>query len=463
MSTSSISSHQPLQPLTPLILVADDDDISRAMFYEALSQVGYRVIQASNGQECLTAYLRYSPDLVLLDLEMPGMNGFQCCQKLQSLISNAPASVIIVSAFTNPESMEQAFAVGATDYLTKPILWPLLKQRVQYVLQTRQTIANLKRQLQQEQSTALALETQLQEQADEHIQFYQTVQAQVGQLEHLNQLKDELLNTVSHELRSPLSNMSLAIQMLEKHLELILNQTETLLSSRLELQKVLSYLKVLRDQCQREIYLVNNLLDLQHLETGKQPLFPELLDLSEWLPSVMAPFLQRANERQQSLQIQAASKLPFIKTDPLLLERILTELLMNACKYAPPQATITVSVQEGMISCCPAGALSFCRTIQICVSNTGVEIPVEALSQIFDPFYRVPKSDRWKQGGSGLGLALVQKMVQHLQGTVQVCSAPDLTQFTIELPLALNGNETDFAIAEPASIKTYKPVVRESV
>lgn len=416
----------------PLILITDDDDISRAMVYETLRQLGYQVIQASSGQECLDAYLRYSPDLVLLDLEMPGMNGFQCCQRLRSLAQDVPTPVLIMSASIQPEAMEQAFAVGATDYLTKPLNWPILKQRVQYTLQTQQTIAELKRQLQREQAISITLENQLQAQAAQHNKLYQAAQAKTAELEHLNQIKDSLLNTVSHELRSPLTNMSLAAEMLERHLQFLFNQAGTMVSTDLDLQKVLSYLKILRDQCQREIYLVNNLLDLKHLDLGEHPLLPETLNLADWLASIVELFGQRTRERQQILQIQIAADLPAFKTDPLLLERILTELLTNACKYTPSGATITVVAQEVTIPRSEENLSS--PEIQIRVSNTGVEIPAEALPRIFDPFYRIPKSDRWKQGGSGLGLALVQKMVQQLQGTVQVSSTNNLTEFVVELP-----------------------------
>lgn len=461
MSTFQTHLNQPLESSAPLILVTDDDDIMRTMVYETLIQLGYRVIQASSGQDCLKAYLHYSPDLVLLDLEMPEMNGIQCCQELRSLTKNDLSPILIMSASTHPEAMEQAFAAGATDYLTKPISWPIFKQRVQQALQTKQTIADLERQLQQERSISIALKTQLREQTAQHIQLYQSAQAQTARLERLNQLKDSLLNTASHELRSPLTNMSLAIQMLEQQLQCILHQAETLISPRLNLHKVFAYLKILRDQCQREIHLINNLLDLKHLEAGEHPLFPELFDLPAWLPSVMGSFAQRVSERQQILQIQIAPDLPSIKTDPSLLERILTELLTNACKYTPPNATITVTAQKVITPSSEEKESS--SFVQICVSNTGVEIPVEALSRIFDPFYRVPKGDRWKQGGSGLGLTLVQKMAQRLQGTIQVSSANSVTQFIVELPFTLDENESGCAIVEPTSIKTHKPAVKENV
>lgn len=106
------------------------------------------------------------------------------------------------------------------------------------------------------------------------------------------------------------------------------------------------------------------------------------------------------------------------------LSRILTELIHNACKYTPPNETITVT------ACAEAGLL------YLSVSNSGVEIPDEERPRIFDKFYRIPNSDRWKYGGTGLGLALVKGLTEHLGGSIEVTSTNNLTCFTVRLPIA---------------------------
>ncbi|MBD1941819.1 ATP-binding protein, partial [Coleofasciculus sp. FACHB-712] len=128
-------------------------------------------------------------------------------------------------------------------------------------------------------------------------------------------------------------------------------------------------------------------------------------------------------EREQILQVDIPSNLPTLVSELASVERILTELLNNACKYTPPGERITVTVRA-------ASAM-----MQIKVSNSGVEIPPEELPRIFDKFYRIPRADRWKQGGTGLGLALVQKLTQHLGGILRVRSASEEITFTLELPL----------------------------
>jgi signal transduction histidine kinase len=434
MSTALTSPQRSPFHSSPVILVVDDDEIHRTLLNETLGRFNYQIVQASSGQECLNAYERYTPDLILLDLEMPEMDGFACLESLQLLADDHLAPVLIMSALNQPQVIEKALVAGATDYLTKPISWPILLHRIRQTLQTRQAIIDLTRQFHQDRATIAILEAQLEDQRIQHLKSDQNSQAQVMELKYQCQLKDNLIHSVSHELRSPLTNMSIAIQLLEQQFHFTLAQTDIPLSFQISLEKTLSYLAILRQQCKREIHLINNLLDLQLLENGKQFLTVESLDLKTWLPPIVEAFRQRLLERQQHLQITVMADLPPIQTDPLILERILVELLTNACKYTPPQEKIIVTVQEILIQS-PTSLLAAAHpVIQISVQNTGVEIPADALEQIFEPFYRVTGSDRYHQGGTGLGLTLVQRMVAYLDGTIQVSSTPMQTQFTLEIP-----------------------------
>ncbi|MBD1861881.1 MULTISPECIES: PAS domain S-box protein [Trichocoleus] len=248
--------------------------------------------------------------------------------------------------------------------------------------------------------------------------LYQAAQAQVEALERLNQLKDDFLSTVSHELRTPVANMKMSIRMLE----LALKQE---VPTSNQPQKSERYLRILQDECEREISLINDLLDLQRLEVGVQPLTLTTIDLYTWVEQLVKPFEDRMRARQQTLQVEIAPELPPLVSDLLGLERILGELLNNACKYTPPGDRICVKVQAQA------------ERIRFQVINLGAEIPAHELSRIFDKFYRVPSADPWKQGGTGLGLALVQKLTRHLQGQVYVESANHRTVFTVEVPMTL--------------------------
>ncbi|MBD2077090.1 AAA family ATPase [Phormidium sp. FACHB-592] len=248
--------------------------------------------------------------------------------------------------------------------------------------------------------------------------LYQAAQTQVQTLEELNQLKDDFLSTVSHELRTPISNMKMAIYML--------NQIP-------DPERQQRYLNILQYECAREAELINDLLDLQRLAVGTMSLNLETIQLQEWLPESLEPFYERTENRQQHLQVDIAPDLPPLTSDPASLSRIVAELLNNACKYTPPGEWIRIMIR---IKAAMVGSQEpRYASLVISVSNSGVEIPVSELPHVFDRFYRVAGADRWKQGGTGLGLALVQKLVDHLGGTIRVESTTNLTCFTVELPL----------------------------
>ncbi|WP_099799036.1 histidine kinase dimerization/phospho-acceptor domain-containing protein [Parathermosynechococcus lividus] len=235
------------------------------------------------------------------------------------------------------------------------------------------------------------------------------LEQKMKELERLNALKDDFLSTVSHELRTPMANMKMAIHML-KHTPMDERQQR--------------YLNILSNECARETELINDLLDLQRLEAGNSQIQQELIDLNTWLPLILEPFHNRMQQRQQCLRIVQPASLPPLLSNRHALERILAELLNNAYKYSPAGGQITLSLLllEG-------------DRLQIQVSNPS-EIPSSELPRIFEKFYRIPNADPWQQGGTGLGLALTQKLVQQLRGEVSVTSTAGYTTFTLIFPIA---------------------------
>ena len=246
--------------------------------------------------------------------------------------------------------------------------------------------------------------------------LYEAAQAQVKSLEKLNWLKDDFLSTVSHELRAPVANMKMAIRMLE----ICMKQDQLSPHYR---QKANQYLEVLQRECDREITLINDLLDLQRLEAGRQSLVLETVQIQHWLTQLVAGFQERAEARQLMLMIELPqTQMPPLVSDISSLDRLVSELLNNACKYTPPgkQIIVTVSAQPGKV--------------QLKITNFGTEIPTEEFARIFDKFYRIKSADPWKQGGTGLGLALVKRLAEHLGGTIHLESANLQTTFIVELP-----------------------------
>ncbi|NEO83128.1 MAG: PAS domain-containing protein [Spirulina sp. SIO3F2] len=257
------------------------------------------------------------------------------------------------------------------------------------------------------QTLNLDLERQVQERTLQ-------LQTKMQRLQQLNQLKDDFLSTVSHELRTPLTNMKMAIHMLQLRSP----------------QQENTYLKILQGECQREMELINDLLSLQRLEAEKDIVQSNKLTLEAWLPQLIEPFQVRAQQQQQRLSLTLDPDLPEMCVDDNHLKRILAELLNNACKYtqAGGEIAMTVSLQTTRDST---------SKFVFMVSNEA-EIPSEERSRIFEKFYRIPSSDRWKEGGTGLGLALVKKLTERLSGEITVDCHGGWTYFALYVPQANN-------------------------
>lgn len=135
MHLSRDMSTDPVQEDSPLILVVDDDKSMRMLLRLALEQQGYQVLEAQDGEACLAAYQHCQPDAILLDAVMPVMDGFACCSQLRTFPGGERTPVLMVTVLDDPDAVERAFAVGATDYITKPIHWAVLRHRVRHLLQ----------------------------------------------------------------------------------------------------------------------------------------------------------------------------------------------------------------------------------------------------------------------------------------------------------------------------------------
>lgn len=126
-----------------LILVVDDDKSMRMLLRVALEKEGYEVLEAEDSPTCLAACQRRRPNAILLDAIMAGMDGFACCRQLRALPDIAHLPILMLTILDEPNSVEQAFTVGATDYITKPINWAVLRHRLRYLLQQSQLYQQL--------------------------------------------------------------------------------------------------------------------------------------------------------------------------------------------------------------------------------------------------------------------------------------------------------------------------------
>lgn len=365
------------------ILVIEDETLLRQNILELLAIEGFEAIGAEDGQTGIALAQSSLPDLIVCDVMMPGVDGYKVLATLRDEPDTALIPFIFLTAKGTPEDFRTGMNSGADDYLVKPFKQMELLDAI---------ASRLSRQ------TAI---TQLQQ--------------KILELEKFNLLKDEFLETITDELREPMTNIMMAIQMIH---------------NAPNKEKQQRYIKVLHLECSRELDLIKNLLELQKLETNSRPLRLQSLNLQEWIPIVIEPIRHQIRERQQIMQVNIPPYLPSILTDINDLKQILEELLNNACKCTPAKGRILLEIYRT-----PSKTDHKSTSITTFIINNEAEIPIEAIPKIFDQFYRLPGSDHWQQGGSGLGLTLVKKLVERLNGTIEVNSEAGWTQFSVQLPV----------------------------
>ena len=473
----------------PAIICVDDEPTVLESLKIELKQVlgdSCLIETAESGEEALELFeelqTHYEVALVLADQIMPGLRGDELLKRIHQL---SPQTLnIMITGHADLDTLSQTLRDAQLyRYIPKPWHSDDLRGTVLEAMQRyhqarelttqnallQQSVTQLETQLEQSLSTLKQSEAEeRQESSDQptgldrmylalaiqQYQQYQAAQAQVKSLEHLNQVKDQFLDSISNELRSPISNIRMATQMLEVRLQQ-LDVDDTVLQCN-------RYFQILRTECQREADMITNLLAMIRLDSGTDPLNLSLVNLNLWIPHIVEPFTERIQEREQHLTLELPPNLPNITTDLSHLERTLSELLDNAWKYTPVGESITLSAQVihrlttaaddtapeppgstiGELAVSTVGNRSQTE-LWISVSNSGVEIPAEDHERIFNQFYRIPGNNFWHQGGTGLGLTIAKKRVEKLHGSISITSQDGETIFTVKLPLHLAINALD--------------------
>ena len=230
----------------------------------------------------------------------------------------------------------------------------------------------------------------------------------VTERKEVERLKDELVSTVSHELRTPLTSLR--------------GFTEIMLARDFPVDQQRRFLTIMKDEATRLTDLINDFLDLQRLESGRQTYVFADVALLPLLQEAVAPFVN--GTEKHTLHLAVPDSLPTVRVDSGRIRQVLTNLLSNAIKFSPNGGTITVSAQNTE------------ESVVVRVTDDGIGIPAEALPQLFDKFFRVDNTETREISGTGLGLALVKQIVEAHGGRVQVESVPGKgSTFSFSLPI----------------------------
>jgi signal transduction histidine kinase len=406
---------------TPLALIVDDDAVNRLMARAALESVGWSVEEAENGREGLAAFQHLNPDVVLLDIMMPEMDGFTACAALRKLPGGEHIPVLIMTGLDDYSSITQAYDAGATDFLTKPLNGLLLTHRVRYIVRSSRVLQELR-----------ASQTNLTQSRDAALEG--------------TRLKSEFLATVSHEIRTPMNG--------------ILGMTELLLDTHLTPEQH-DYADTIRTSGEALHLIITNILDFSKFDSGNLQLEKVDFDVNQLLEDVVGLFQPRACIKELKLSCLIQAQVPtWLHGDPGRLRQILINLLANAVKFTEHgEIGIRAEVAEEpdrhspIDSGLPAtlvhvtGKGGHVVRVRFSVFDTGIGITQEARGRIFLPFTQADGSNTRKHGGTGLGLAISQQLVELMGGSIIVDSEPgrgSIFYFTIPFE-----HQSDASIPKP--------------
>lgn len=370
------------------ILIVDDNPANLDLLSQVLRGEGYRLRTALSGRMALDSVRFAAPDLILLDISMPEMDGFQVCGQLKRDDRLKGVPIIFISALDDVQDKVKAFQAGGADYVTKPFQAEEVLSRVAYQIQLRR----LHRQL-EERNRFLA-------------------EAYAG-LQELDQLKASFAAMLVHDLRSPLTGFLALLDLYEEEGTL---EPHLLGRSRQTLQDTLT--------------MLNELMEVYRSDAGGVPLEPRPTTPLELFQRVQAAFGVAADRAGVRLDCHCPADLPPVMLDPARTERILANLVSNALKYTPAGGSIQLEacLAEG------AGVDLGLHWLVMTLTDTGRGIPPEQLPYIFDPYRQVSRHDA--SIGFGLGLAIVQRLMAAHRGRISVQSQVGVgTTFTLLFPM----------------------------
>jgi two-component system sensor histidine kinase/response regulator len=362
------------------ILVADDTLENLRLLASMLGEQGYEVRSLTNGRQALQAAERDPPDLILLDINMPEMNGYEVCRRLKESKALRDVPVIFLTALDDIADKVTAFEVGGVDYITKPFQLEEVSARVRTHVALRRAALEAERSYQR--------------------------------LRELERTRDDLVHMIVHDMRSPL-------MVLLGHLELV----EATIGRSLQ-RDAADDLQAAAAAARGISRLANDLLDVSRLEEGKLPLSLASADVAAIAGQVRASVRSLTFDRPITLDTTAAAAV----CDAAIVRRVIENLLGNAIKHTPPGCSIRVTVRSDG------------DRVRVEVSDSGPGVPLEARALIFEKFGTLAARQSQQYHSTGLGLSFCKLAVEAHGGAIGVASAePNGSVFWFELPVSPRG------------------------
>ena len=362
------------------ILVVDDDRLNRRILAGVLRPEGFDVVEAESGEQALELYASTHPDLVLLDVELPGINGFEACRQLRARHGVEAAPVIFITAKSGSEDVVTGLAAGGVDYLPKPIRAKEALARIRAHLQIRLLMAEQR--------------------------------LLVAQLSQANAAKNKFLGMAAHDLRNPLASIRGLAEFMRDGV------VGPITPDQLDL------VTTIHTASQEMLQMVNELLDVATIEAGELVLALETVSLAELVEKAVYLANIEAAKKGTRIEFMAACRPATAQVDPHKIRQVVNNLLSNAVKFSPPGSTVTAALAA------VAGGHA------VAVSDEGPGIPESERDRLFKDFGRTSVKPTGGEKSTGLGLAICRKIVDAHRGTITAENLPQRgCVFRVVLPL----------------------------
>lgn len=384
-----------MKPTEPVYFLLVDDLEENLLSLEALlRREGLVMLKARSGREALELLLHHDVALALLDVQMPGMDGFELAELMRGIERTRRVPIIFLTAGTADQQRRfRGYETGAVDFLHKPIEPDIMRSKAQVFFE-------------------LFRQQQLLAHQRDALRHY------ADALKDADRRKDEFLATLAHELRNPLAPIRNGLN--------VLRMSPT--GERAEEVR-----DMMNRQLNHMVRLVDDLLDVSRISQGKIDLRKEALTLASFLQAALESSRPLVDGGKHQLNVELPTEELWLEGDSTRLAQIIGNLLNNAAKYTPAGGTITLAAHRDH------------GFVVIQVRDTGIGIPPHMLPKVFELFTQVTTSIERAQGGLGIGLALVKRLVEMHGGTIHAESAGENqgSLFTVRLPLTTHTTNTD--------------------
>jgi two-component system sensor histidine kinase/response regulator len=363
------------------ILVVDDDRMNIRILANILKAEGYVIGDADSGEKALLVFESLRPDLVLLDVMLPGIDGFETCRRLKKTYGEKCPPVIFITAKNESDDVVEGLGAGGVDYLPKPFKSKEVMARIR---------SHLQNQILSEQQQAL-----------------------VQQLSKVNAAKNRFLGMAAHDLRNPLASIRGLSEFLRD------GAVGPLTADQLDL------VQTIHGASQSMLDLVNELLDVATIEAGELTMSRARCDLVDLVAKSVALLNMEAAKKTTRIVFEAPPRALTLEIDPAKMKQVIDNLLSNAVKYSPPGSVVTAIVM-------PDAGPSRCG---FAVRDQGPGIPDNERDKLFKDFSRLSVQPTGGEKSTGLGLAICRKIVEAHHGTIVAENLPTRgCEFRVTLP-----------------------------